>query len=407
MYYKIYIAVALLLLGPRLHAADSRTVTLQSVPEVVRSSNPQLAAARFRIAEAKGRLKGAGRLANPSLEIGAKHDARVRERGFEVAFSQAFPVTDRLQREKDVSAAEVRVAEAEVDEVARLLIAQARVAVVEVLAARELKVMRKKESDLADELANFIEDIAAKGEGSILDAGQARLSSVQHSLEIRQLGVREKMAMGQLRSLIGLGSNSSIEVRGTLPVPYVPKSERVEAEKRPDYRAAVLSSEVAEREVELEKSKRKEDIEATVFVESERAEDAPDGLERDGMIGFRISIPLPFWNKNEGAIEEKSAKKERTKKEAEALAVGIQNEVTTARELMNAHAQVISEIDRDLLPLAQQQVELSEKIYREGQGDLQAVLRARDQQIELQTARLDALREFHLASAAYEAAAGK
>jgi cobalt-zinc-cadmium efflux system outer membrane protein len=278
--------------------------------------------------------------------------------------------------------------------------------VVEVLSARDLKVMRGEESKLTTELAAFIEAAVAKGEGSALDAGQARLGAVQHALEIRQLDVVAATALGEIRSLLGAGPGVEIKVGGELPVPYVPKSQMVSAQARPDYRAAVLAAEAAAREVELEKSKRRQDLEAGIFVEAERTEDAPEGLETDGMIGFRISIPLPFWDKNEGAIEAAEAKQQRMAKEAQAVEMEIQNEAANARSLMAAHAKIIAEIDRDLLPLATKQVALSEKVYREGQGNLQSVLRARDQQIELQTARLNALREFHLARAAFEAASG-
>lgn len=407
MYRPIFIFYLFSSLGLSAFAGENQTVTLHSVAAKVRASNPQLAAARLRIAEARGRVTGAGRLANPTLELEAKHDTEFREGALGIGFAQSFPVTDRLRLEKAVSIAEVRVAEAEVAEVERQLVAQARTAVVEVLASRDLKIMRREEAKLAEELAKTIESAAKKGEGSFLDAGQAKLGSIQHALKIRQLDVRSAGAIGTLKTLLGTDPKTQLDVTGHLPVPYVPKSKKVSASNRPDYRAAVLGTEAAQREVALEKSKRREDIEVGLFAEIERTEDAPEGLENDGIFGVRVSIPLPLWNKNEGAIEEAQAKQARMVKQAEAVENEIQNEVEAARSLMAAHAQIVADIDRDLLPLAKKQVELSERAYREGQGDLQAVLRARDQQIELQTARLDGLREFHLEKAAYEAAAGK
>ena len=406
MFRPLLILLLFFLLAPGAAPGKNRSVSLPSVAAEVRKTNPQLSAARLHIAEARARVTGAGRLANPTLEVAGSSDGDAREYGVEVGISQAFPITDRLQREKDVSLAQVRVAEAEVAEVERQLVARARAAVIEVLASRELKKMRQEEAKLATRLADFIADAAQKGEGSLLDASQARLGSVQHVLEIRQLDVRETSATGELKKLLGAPASSRMEVTGSLAVPHVPASETPAVERRPDYRAAVLQAEVAEREVELEKSKSRQDFEAGIFAEVDREEDAPEGLDTEGMIGVRVSIPLPFWDRNEGAIEAARAKRSRLAKQAEAVGSEIRNEIATARSLMEAHAGIVAEIDRDLLPVAQQQVELSEHSFRDGHGDLQAVLRARDQQIELRTARLEALREFHLARAAYLAASG-
>lgn len=48
----------------------------------------------------------------------------------------------------------------------------------------------------------------------------------------------------------------------------------------------------------------------------------------------------------------------------------------------------------------------SEDAYRKGLGDLQATLRAREQQLDLSNTRIETLKQFHLARVRYEAAAG-
>jgi cobalt-zinc-cadmium efflux system outer membrane protein len=59
------------------------------------------------------------------------------------------------------------------------------------------------------------------------------------------------------------------------------------------------------------------------------------------------------------------------------------------------------------MPLAAQQSAAAEDAYRKGQGELQAVFRSREKRLELSSARLDALRGFHLARVRYEAAIGQ
>ena len=74
---------------------------------------------------------------------------------------------------------------------------------------------------------------------------------------------------------------------------------------------------------------------------------------------------------------------------------------------MTEWANVIREINDTLLPLAEEQSALAETTYRNGQGEIQSVLRSREKRLELSAARLDALREFHLARVRHEAALGK
>ena len=93
----------------------------------MRAANPDLAAARLRIAEARGRLVQSGRLSNPEVEFGYnRNTANPREHTLGVALLQRFPVTARLRFEKAVSQAQLAAAEAEVADVERKLIAQAR-----------------------------------------------------------------------------------------------------------------------------------------------------------------------------------------------------------------------------------------------------------------------------------------
>ena len=67
-------------------------------------------------------------------------------------------------------------------------------------------------------------------------------------------------------------------------------------------------------------------------------------------------------------------------------------------------AKIVRTISKNLLPLAEKQTKLADEAFRIGQGNLQANLRSRDQLLKLESSRLDALREFHLARIRYQSA---
>lgn len=404
--FIIFSALAVLA-APRSEAASSGLiVTFDNIPNRVRRDNPELAAARLRINEALGRMNQAGRLTNPELEGGLETNHRFKEGNMEVGIAQRFPVTDRLRLEKTISVIELRAAEAEVREVERQLVGKARDALVRVLAFRQQRQLREEQSQVSQSLADFIAESAKKGEHSPIDAGQARLDAARHASTIRQLRANEVAALGSLKPILGLRTTDLLNVTGSLPPANLPRGI-ADPDARPDLQAARLQAESARQNVELEKARRYEDVEAGIVAGIERSEDAPEGFENEGVIGLRVKVALPFWDKNEGNIQAAEARAERKAKETAALVHTIRHEADASQREMVEWINVLAEIADNLLPLAAKQAEEAEAAYHQGFADLQAVLRAREQQLELAASRIEALRNFHLARVRYEAAANR
>jgi cobalt-zinc-cadmium efflux system outer membrane protein len=169
---------------------------------------------------------------------------------------------------------------------------------------------------------------------------------------------------------------------------------------------AALQAQGAQTEVDLARARRLQDVSAGIVGGPEYQGVRGSGGQSTGFIGFRVSVPLPLWNRNQGEIAEKAAGAERARLETEALGRQIAGEADTARREMQAHADLVRETREHLLPLVVEQAEKLEQAYRAGQSDLLAVLRARDQRLQLEAAALDAVRDFHLARIRYEAATG-
>jgi len=401
-----YALLAYAIAAQTLLAEPSVVVTLDSIAGRIRAQNPDLAAARFRIKEALGRMNQSGRLSNPEIESAIEHNSRFREGKFEIGLSQRFPVTDRLRLEKDVTLSELKASEAEVREVERQLVGQARVLVVKLLSTRQRRVLLREQTAVSKEFSDFLSKIVAKGEGSALDASQAKLETTSLSMEIRQLDASETALVGELKPLLGMRPGESLNISGALPGPFL-RAIPVDASKRPDFQAAKLNAQAAAQGVALEQARRYDDVEGGLFAAAERTEDAPDGYDNEAIIGLRFKMALPFWNKNEGNIQEAEARKERKEMEVVALGRGIHLEAEAARAEMAEWKRLIDEIDENLLPLAAEQTQLAEDSYRNGQGEIQSVLRSREKRLQLSAAKLDALREFHLARVRLETSLGQ
>lgn len=384
-------------------SAYSATISLESIPNQLRKNNPDLAAARLGIEEAKGRLLGAGRLSNPELGFELTHDRRFNEGTVGLSLDQKFPLTSRLKLEKKLSQQLVEAAALEVADIERKLITEAQTLAVKLLSLEQQNVLLKQQSQLAEKFTTFTQKRAAQGELSTLDTAQARLDSQRLLIENRKLELERVMLLGELKPKLGITANEKLNVTGQLPP--IRNSSNVKAwEKRADYQLAKLKEDASRTSVDLARSKKWEDLSAGFTWEGERMEDAPDGLERTGFFGLRLSLPLPFWNRNQGEIAEKNASALRANLETKALAKLISNEASAALEEMKANASLVNETEDKLLPLVLEQTQLLEKAYESGQAELLTVLRAREQRLQLQSTVLEATKNYHLARVRYEAA---
>lgn len=382
-------------------AAD---LSLDGIAARVRSHNPVLKAARLVVDEARGRELGSGRLPNPTLETSFQNESRVSPRVLQFGLDQSFPITNRLRLEKRLSRELVAAAAFEVRDVERRLIAEARDQAIRIVAIDQQRILRQQQRELAKKLSDFAKDRASKGELSPLDAGQAQVDAQRLILEMKKLETQRTSLVGALKPMLGIAPQESLVIRGGLPALVMPATAPWRS--RADFRLAQTKIIAAETAANLAKSKRLQDVSAGFF-SAQEMQDQPNGQrERTGFVGFRVSIPLPFWNRNEGEIAEMKAAAERERLSAEALGQQIAGEADTARREMHANADLVRETRDELLPLVIEQTEKLESAYEAGQSDLLVLLRARDQRLQLEAAVIDALRDFHLARVRFESAIG-
>ena len=388
-------------------AEPSLHISYRTIPDRIDKDNPDLRAARLRIEEAAGRKNQSGRLTNPVVgaEISGTGNG-FRERGLTVSLTQAFPLTKRLSLEKKVTQRDLELARIEVADVKRRLVGDARQALVRLLALKEQRALRIEQIKIAEELGKSLKALVAKGEVSALDAGLVRLEVMQLQIEVRQLEAQLKATHGELKPLLGLPVEKPITVGDQFQRLGGMNVREVNVLKRADIQAAKLRIGGAQAQEDLERAKKYSDIEVSIFAGLEREEDAPEGFENETIIGIGFTLPLPFWDKNEGNIQEAEARVSRRKLELAALTKKAQHEVKAANDELKEWLTLVRQVDRELLPAAEKQYQLAKKSYSEGISDIQTVLRSREKLLQLRQSRIDALSQFYQARSRYESALG-
>ncbi|MDZ4288908.1 MAG: TolC family protein [Prosthecobacter sp.] len=383
--------------------AATISVSVEGAASYALRQNQNLAAARFWIEEARGRLQQSGRLSNPELEMNFTRNTVGPEGSAGIAFMQRFPVTGRLRHEKAVSRAQLAAAEAEVSDAERKLAAEVRIAAVRLLSVAGQRELRTRQLANSRELAGFLLKRVATAEASQVDVRQVELESRQIEVENLMLVADEAVLLGELRPLMGVAGADRIAIKGELPAPeHIPAVSEVM--DRADILAAESRAEAARSVVLEQRARRWEDFGFGLSYTRDRTVDEPEAVETEQILGFRFSMPLPIWNNNSGRIREARAAAGRAAKEVDATRLAANAEVIAAIGAMRAYRELISEIDANVLPAAAFIEEQLRTNYSTGQSPLTDVLRARTRRLDLQRQRLDALREYHLARIRHAAA---
>jgi cobalt-zinc-cadmium efflux system outer membrane protein len=382
------------------HSTSAINLTFANLPAKVRANNPYLAAARHLIGEAQGKLHQSGLRSNPELEVEFETGNRFHDLMLTVGVSQRFPRTNRLVIEKRASQILVQAAAAEIRNVERQLIGEARTAFTKVLALRQEQALIKKQEANARQLADFIIKSAEQGEASLLEAGTALLEATRLSNRAEQVSIRSQLALASLKPILGLSPDNTLVTTQTLPEPSLPPM-LVASVRRPDLQAAQLRAKSASASKDLERARVRDDFEAGIFAGLGRAEDAPDGIEAEQIIGVRFKIPFTYYNDNSGNILAADARHQRLTAEVNALHRSISAEAHAYYQEMAQWSALSDQIEANLIPLADAQITKTKDAYSRGEIPLQDVLRAQEQRLSLLTSQLQAIRDFHLAHANY------
>ncbi len=375
--------------------------------------NPELAVARLEIDRAKSRLRWAGRLENPELELSGSTDQlglNDDESVIEIAFSQRFPITSRLRREKEVRRYDVELAEIEFQVRQRQLAFEVDKAWIELQSMESAVALRREMLGLNREISTFLAERAKLGEVSSLDASQALLSGtlIEQELQLAESGVAD--AMARLGRLMGSEPGSQFTLAGGLALPQSAPLEAFDLQavlrNRPDYASLLVSTDLGKAQLGLAMAQRWDDIAVKIFAEREQAVDEPGGLERNSFIGIGISIPLPLHKRNEQAIEEAKIDLEKARRARVAKAFEVHSELTKAMRSRSAAHRLITSAVAESLPLAKKNFEAFRNAQQSGRASWLQVQQAQAQLLQLETSALELRKRYDLLDAEVRFIAG-
>jgi cobalt-zinc-cadmium efflux system outer membrane protein len=387
-------------------------LTPESAALTALAENRDLAAARFAIRQAEGRLKQAGLWPNPELGLGRNSDAPFANEGeyaFSAGFAQRFPISGRLRKAKAVARVDVAQAIAEVRNQERLLAGESLGLSRELLVTREKLKANEELQTTIRRLIEVSEKRLQVAEVSAADVNLAKLELQKLTLAEKALLNQEEVATTGLNRLLGREPKTLLQMSGAVVAEFdtnkVAEASRQALARRPDRQLFALGIDRAGADIKLARAEKWEDW--TVGFDYSRdvsKSDAPIGTKTDNFLGVGVSIPLPFWNKNQGRISEAQATRQRAEAELKALELRIATETQTTENQMRRWLGILRQYREESVKLAEENIALLQKGYADGLVNITAVIQAQQQLTELRQNSLEAQGEFIRAKTEWETA---
>jgi cobalt-zinc-cadmium efflux system outer membrane protein len=372
-------------------------LTLRSALALAAGANSELSAARHEVRAVEGAVQQAGLLPNPSLSM-ERVDTRRDTRETTLQFSQPLELGGKraarvqaAERGRDSATAELAVKQAQIR-------ADVIAAYFAVLAAQEQLRLAREADELAQRAAAATGRRVVAGKVSPVEETRARVAASSVQLELMRAASTLATARKRLAGLWGNFTPRFERADGAVDVlPLLPDTATL-LRRLADSPAMTLARSQLERSralAQVELSRRTPDL--TLNVGSKRSEE----LGRTQAV-FGVSIPLPFFDRNQGNVLESARRVDKARDELATTALRLDAELSQAREEFELAQRQAHALSNDILPGAQSAYDAASIGFEYGKFGFLDVLDAQRTLLQAKSQYLETLAEAHRAMAAID-----
>jgi outer membrane protein, heavy metal efflux system len=366
-------------------AAWAQSLSLDAALATALAHHPDVRASVQELEASHGATQQAGAWQNPEVSA-LVEDTLQATRTTTLQWSQ--PIELGGKRTARISAAQAGQDQAELEVAARR--AQVRSQVIAAFYGVAVAQERVKLSEGLSRLSSQALEAASKrvlaGKASPVEALKAQVAEAQAQAASTVAQSEWRAAMAQLRQALG---DPSLEVAGVeadigrLPsvAPWAPLAQRVEVSPT----LVRAQQEIARRQAlsDLERARRTPDLTVTLGTKRD-----PQLGRNQAMVG--VSLVLPLFDRNQGAILEASRREDKARIELEAVRASVNAQANQALSQLTAALSHAQTLRHKVLPAARQAFAASTTGYELGKFGYLDVLDAQRTLFEAETQALSA-----------------
>ena len=398
-------------------SSTSKTDSVQTVPDrlnmasalaLALDKNLSLTAFSAEIRAKDAAALQAGLLPNPELGVeienfGGKDDLQGVE-GAEttIAFSQLVELGGKRGNRRMVADLDKTLAEWDYQSKKLDVLAATAKAFIEVLIAQEQVALSAELLKLAEKTTAAVTEKVDAGKVSPVEKSRAQIELAAARTEANKANRELAAARRRLAGFWGddrADFGRAVGKVGKITALSDEESLKDFLSKNPDLARWTSEVERSEAALSLARSEAVPDLTLSAGVRNFQETD-------DNAFVIGISVPIPFFNRNQGGISEARARIDKAQSEQRAAKIGLLTGLSdTWQSLAAAYTEVISLRD-EILPGAQATYESTELGYREGKLDFLQMLDAQRTLFTVKRQYLLSLGAYHLAGIEMERIAG-
>ncbi|VGO21536.1 TolC family protein [Pontiella sulfatireligans] len=375
--------------------ADSEPLTLDRALELARQNSPELRAARLNTQSAEKAVGAAGRWLNPKLEfeaegVGGDLDG-FNDTEYTIALMQTFERGGKRKHARAVAQESIGIAFQAEAEKELMLLADVRLAFIEVLAQQEVGGVREEQEELG---RAFVQVAKTRFEAG----GASEMELVQAELQLEEILLSQTCCFGDLEaartrlaSLIGISEKELGELAGGYYTLDTVETGAIAAShpalQRMDARIAVTRA-----QAQRAKAQDATDITLAAGYKYEAAEDVNT---------FVLGAKIPLNFVRSGRVEEAAQllRADALGAEREEVRRRLQQGLSVIAALYKG-AKLEAEMTRDkLIPKAEEAYQLSRAGYEAGRYSWVELIASQQNLADIRIRQIDALKDAHLARA--------
>lgn len=246
-----------------------------------------------------------------------------------------------------------------------------RVKFYDALAAQRRVDLIQDFQSVSDKAVEFAELRKKAQEGSQLDVVQAKVLKNEIDLQLRQARVRFDAAWRELVAFAGTPQMAPTYLEGDLP----------QNETRLDWNSVAADIVISNPEYQAAQARV---TRARALICRHEVQPIPnldvslgsgyDNATDNGLINLQIGAPIPVFNKNQGNIAAARAEYLRASREVERIENAIKARLANAAGDFDASMAAVEEYSNEILPNAQEGLDLAEIAYKAGETSYVQVL---------------------------------
>ena len=378
--------------------AQSALTEEEAVKNAIKN-NYDLRLAKVSVELAKAQLIQAGLWPNPEGEFSIRSDKYYvdeGEGGYEYGLNQSIPVSGRTFFQMRVARLGIERAQWQLKDVERQVVVEVKKTFYQVITLQDkekiLSLLVKTNQDLLESVQARL----SQAEVSTVDISLTRGELLMSSQELAEVKARLYESRANLNRLMGQSLNYLSVITAeplTFPSIDLETATQKSLEHRPDLKAKELEKEMGGAALTLAKAMQIPDITIGGFYQNEKSRfDVNDQLisDNDRLIGVKVSMPLPFFNHNQGEIARSAAEKKGAGIQYEALKTQVAKEAAQAYVRLNASKEIIDSYSNGVREDVEKSVKLMQDAYLQGQVNVFDVVQTQSKFNSIEKAYLDA-----------------